>query len=329
MLKPISKSITFYAFYTQNKQGKAGLTGAELPTVDIDGPDDAPLATAAPATEIRNGWYKYALAALSTANPGDYKATFKTTSAAVDQQWLPALWVVGGDWIEHCEAMEETVGNALTTYDPATGEDVEAAALAIVAAMPADAPAASAIREEMDANSTRLQAIDVQAAQLQFDEDGKVLSNATVDLDATGLATAAALEAVGRNVLALSGTTIDAPIPPMPAQLGRRQVKRSSFVSWPITDNNLNHVAGDQYRMVIRPLQPADAVPFFNEAVVPVGNLFDLEFTTPHALNHYYIGIERLRREDSRDEYIPLHEGVLEVVDDVVHPEHWAGTSGS
>lgn len=90
MISPTNLAITFGAFFTTSKQGKTGLTV----TIDVYR-DGTAVVTAGSATETGGGHYRYQLAAGSTATAGAYVAVFKTADTTVDQQHVPAMWVVG------------------------------------------------------------------------------------------------------------------------------------------------------------------------------------------------------------------------------------------
>jgi len=94
MLTKQGVAITFYAFFVDstNLDGETGLTV----TVDIfEGTTGTPIVSGGSATELAGGIYFYTLASGSVDADGAYVAVFKTTSAAVVQKHLPALWSVG------------------------------------------------------------------------------------------------------------------------------------------------------------------------------------------------------------------------------------------
>lgn len=96
----VGNAITFHVFYMASKVGKTGLTV----TVDVDAPDGTALVTAGNAVEVRNGTYKYTLAAESVTAIGEYIAIFKTTDATVDAKHLPSLMIVGRAGVENLDA---------------------------------------------------------------------------------------------------------------------------------------------------------------------------------------------------------------------------------
>jgi hypothetical protein len=99
MLEQISNTLQFDAFFTASRVGKTGLT----PTVDIYR-GATQIVTAGSATEIGGGFYTYQLAFGSVTNKNSYRAVFKTTDTTVDQQHIPALWIVGSTWIQNLDA---------------------------------------------------------------------------------------------------------------------------------------------------------------------------------------------------------------------------------
>jgi hypothetical protein len=100
MLENLSQSVTFYAFFTAARQGKTGLTV----TVDVRRGTTL-VVTAAVATEVGGGLYRYTLGSGNTGTAESYAAVFKTTDATVDQQHVPSLWVVGPVWVQEADAM--------------------------------------------------------------------------------------------------------------------------------------------------------------------------------------------------------------------------------
>lgn len=85
--------LLFHAFFTSSKVGKTGLTV----TLDIDKVERATgtrtiVATAASASEMRNGHYAYRLANVTDLSLFDYVAVFKTSDTTVDAQYIPSYW---------------------------------------------------------------------------------------------------------------------------------------------------------------------------------------------------------------------------------------------
>jgi len=75
----------FYALFTANKVGKAGITV----TIDVyKSADDSLVVNNAAVNEIAGGLYSYVY---QTASADDYVAIFKTADTTVDQQHVPAL----------------------------------------------------------------------------------------------------------------------------------------------------------------------------------------------------------------------------------------------
>jgi hypothetical protein len=120
-------ALTFYAFFVASAVGATGLTV----TVDIY-KNGSSLSTANAATAVGGGLYSYTLSSGSVDAEGMYAAIFKTSGTA-DQKHIPSLWVVGKGGVEYLDA---TVSSRNATTPPTV----------------------AAIRGEMDANSTRLDA---------------------------------------------------------------------------------------------------------------------------------------------------------------------------
>lgn len=95
MIQSLSQPIWFYAFFSAARQGKAGLTV----TVDVYRGGTS-IVSAAAATEVGGGLYRYALAGGSTGTAEAYAAMFQTADATVDAQHVPSLWVVGPAWAQ-------------------------------------------------------------------------------------------------------------------------------------------------------------------------------------------------------------------------------------
>lgn len=99
MIENQGTALKFYAFYTESKLGKTGLTV----TVDVYR-NDTEIVTAGSATEVGDGLYKYELASGSNNAAGEYVAVFKTATTTVDQRHIPALWVVDKAGVENLDA---------------------------------------------------------------------------------------------------------------------------------------------------------------------------------------------------------------------------------
>lgn len=111
MLEQVSTAITFYCFFydSTNNVGKTGLTV----TVDVwRGSDASQLINDGSATEIGGGFYKYQLAAGSTATESEYVIVFMTTNTDVSQRQIPALWAVGKAGIENLDATISSRGTS-------------------------------------------------------------------------------------------------------------------------------------------------------------------------------------------------------------------------
>jgi hypothetical protein len=137
MIEQISTSVKFLAFFTASKQGKTGLTV----TIDIYDPSGSQIVTGGSATALGGGLYSYTLST-NNSGEGEYAAIFKTTDATVDAQHIPSLWVLGRAGVENLDA-------ATSTRLPSSSYTA-----------PTAAPTVTAIRQEMDSNSTKLANLD-------------------------------------------------------------------------------------------------------------------------------------------------------------------------
>jgi hypothetical protein len=137
MIEQVSTSVKFLAFYTASKQGKTGLTV----TIDIYNPSGSQIVTAGSATALGGGLYSYTLST-DNSSEGEYAAIFKTTDSTVDAQHIPSLWVLGRAGVENLDA-------ATSTRLPSSSYTA-----------PTAAPTVTAIRQEMDSNSTKLANLD-------------------------------------------------------------------------------------------------------------------------------------------------------------------------
>lgn len=103
-IEQLNQPLTFYAFYSASKQGVAGLTV----TVDVYRVNTSAAATqvvtAGSATGVGGGLYLYQLAGGSVTVEGEYLCVFKTSSTSVDQQHIPAIWVVQKAGVEYLDA---------------------------------------------------------------------------------------------------------------------------------------------------------------------------------------------------------------------------------
>jgi hypothetical protein len=114
MLEQISNILQFDSFFTSSGAGKTGLTV----TVDVYR-GASQVVTAGSATEIGGGFYTYQLSSGSVTNKNNYRAVFKTTDTTVDQQHIPALWVVGSTWIQYLDTALSSLALAATALSSA------------------------------------------------------------------------------------------------------------------------------------------------------------------------------------------------------------------
>ena len=173
MLEQVSTSVKFLAFFTASKTGKTGLTV----TIDIYDPSGSQIVTGGSATAIGGGLYAYTLSTNNSAE-GEYAAIFKTTDSTVDSQHIPSLWVLGRAGVENLNAAVSsrstlTAAQVNAEADTAlsdvgltttiTGRIDQAISTRLAAAdytAPSAAPTVTAIRQEMDSNSTKLSNLD-------------------------------------------------------------------------------------------------------------------------------------------------------------------------
>jgi hypothetical protein len=173
MLEQVSTSVKFVAFYTASKTGKTGLTV----TIDIYNPSGSQIVTDGSATAIGGGLYSYTLSTNNSAE-GEYAAIFKTSDSTVDAQHIPSLWVLGRAGVENLDAAVSsrstlTAAQVNSEADTAladvgltstiTGRIDQAISTRLAAAdytAPTSAPTVTAIRQEMDSNSTKLANLD-------------------------------------------------------------------------------------------------------------------------------------------------------------------------
>lgn len=108
MIEQNSNNITFLAQYISSKTGKTGLS----PTVNlyqVTGINTVTtIASGVSAFSIGDGLYGYTLAASSVSVEGLYLSVFKTTDTTVDQQHIPALWVINKAGVEHLDVDTST-----------------------------------------------------------------------------------------------------------------------------------------------------------------------------------------------------------------------------
>ena len=99
MIEQISNALVFYAFYTASKAGKTELADV---TVDVYR-NGAEVVTAAAASEVGDGLYKYTLASGSVNEEGEYITIFTTADTTVDLKTIPAIWVVQKAGVENLD----------------------------------------------------------------------------------------------------------------------------------------------------------------------------------------------------------------------------------
>ena len=173
MLEQVSTSVKFLAFFTASKTGKTGLTV----TIDIFDPSGTQIVTGGSATAIGGGLYSYVLSTNNSAE-GEYAAIFKTSDSTVDSQHIPSLWVLGRAGVENLDTTVSsrstlTAAQVNSEADTAlsdvgltttiTGRIDAAMSTRLAAAdytAPSAAPTVTAIRQEMDSNSTKLANLD-------------------------------------------------------------------------------------------------------------------------------------------------------------------------
>ena len=100
MIAQIGESLRFQAAYLAAGVGATGLTV----TATVYSPAGTALITGDAGTEVGDGLYSYVLAGASVTTVGEYTAVFKTVSAAVDQQWLYAVFSVGRAGLANLDA---------------------------------------------------------------------------------------------------------------------------------------------------------------------------------------------------------------------------------
>src|SRR3990172_10376225 len=96
MLEQQGNALVFLAHYTTDGLSTTGLTV----TVDVyEG--DTEIVTGGSAVEVGDGLYRYTLASGSVDANALYTAVFKKATATVDEQHIPALWIVGRTWVNN------------------------------------------------------------------------------------------------------------------------------------------------------------------------------------------------------------------------------------
>ena len=184
MLEQVSTSVKFLAFFTASKTGKTGLTV----TVDLYDPSGSQIVTGGSATAIGGGLYAYTLSTNNSAE-GEYAAIFKTTDSTVDAQHIPSLWVLGRAGVENLNATVSS-RSTLTAAQVNTEADTALADVGLTTTItdridqaistrlaaadytaPSAAPTVTAIRQEMDSNSTKLANLDASVSSRLADVD--------------------------------------------------------------------------------------------------------------------------------------------------------------
>jgi hypothetical protein len=105
MIEQLNTAIVFYAFYSANGVGLAGLADV---TVDVYR-TGTQIVTGAATVEVGGGLYRYTLVSGSVTVEGEYVAIFKTADLTVAQRHIPALWSVGRAGIEFLDASIDNV----------------------------------------------------------------------------------------------------------------------------------------------------------------------------------------------------------------------------
>lgn len=118
MNETIGNNLHFYAFFTKNKVGISSLS----PLVDIYR-NGILAATDGAAALIGSGLYLYTYLAGGVDQEGEYVAVFKTSDTTVDQQHIPALWVVNKADVEKL-ALIQNQTDLLPANPAATGDEM-------------------------------------------------------------------------------------------------------------------------------------------------------------------------------------------------------------
>lgn len=182
MLTKQGVALTFYAMFIASKTGKTGLTV----TADIyEGTTGTPIVSGGSATELGGGLYFYTLSSGSVDAAGAYVAVFKTADTSVDQQHIPAIWVVDTE----LKNLDAAVSTRSTVTTAQVNAEVDTAL--------ADAGVTTTVTGRIDAAvSSRLAAADYSAAPTAADVADAVWDELTADHAAVG-STGAALTAAG------------------------------------------------------------------------------------------------------------------------------------
>lgn len=114
MIEQLNNSIKFLAFFVASKIGKPTLTV----TIDVYNPAGTLVVNGGSATALGGGLYQYILASGSVTTEGEYLAIFKTSDTTVDQQHIPALWVIGRAGVEDLDTTITSRADS-ASYTPA------------------------------------------------------------------------------------------------------------------------------------------------------------------------------------------------------------------
>lgn len=209
-LEQISTAITFYAYFSESKVGKTGLTV----TIDIWEDDGTPseIITAGSATEMGDGLYYYTLASGSVDAEGAYIAVFKTATTTVDQQHIPAIWLIQKAGIENLNATVSSRASQTTldTLDDLVDTEITDIRNRLPAAL---------VSGRIDASVGAMAAGTVTATAIAtdaIDDDAIATGAITSTAFAAGAITASAIaaDAIGASELAADAVTeIAAAIP--------------------------------------------------------------------------------------------------------------------
>ena len=212
-LEQTGNAITFYGFYTKSGLGVTGLTvTADVWEVEIDG-SATELQSAAGATEIGDGLYRYILASGSVDAEGEYLCVFKT-AGDVDQKHIAACWTVSRAGIENLDAAMSSRSAAATALTDATWTDARAGYLDELAAanIPADLDAVLADTNELQVDDypTSIAAIKAETALIVADTNELQVDDYPTSIAAVQTAVDAILLDTGTEGVVLTAAAIDA-----------------------------------------------------------------------------------------------------------------------
>lgn len=140
MIEQLGIALAFSAFFTENKIGKTGLTvTCDVYRTNLAGVSSL-VVNGGSAVPIGGGLYRYEMAAGLNTVEGEYHAIFKTTTSSVDQQHIPALWLVQKAGTENLDA---PVSSRMATFVYTAPDN--AAIIAINTRLPSDPADASDI----------------------------------------------------------------------------------------------------------------------------------------------------------------------------------------